>query len=101
MKNAISISDDKNTLSALLRKERAGTTITITDRGLPVARLVPPVAPGPGIPPHFIELAQRGILKLPEAEPAPGKRSSLPRPPQLAKGASAVAALLEERRTGR
>jgi prevent-host-death family protein len=101
MKDAISVSAAKNTLSALLRKVRAGTAITITDRGVPVARLVPPLAPMAGLPPRFLELAQRGILTLPEAEPASGERRHRPRPPRLSKGASAVAALLDERRTGR
>ena len=101
MKNALSVSAAKNTLSALLRKVRAGSTITITDRGVPVARLVPPVAPGPGIPPRFIELAQRGTLKLPDVEPTGEAPGDVPRPPRLANGASAVAALLDERRTCR
>jgi prevent-host-death family protein len=101
MKHAISVSAAKNTLSALLRKVRAGTTITITDRGVPVARLVPPLAPVAGLPPRFIELAQQGILKLPEVEPTPEWISDLPRAPRLGKGASAVAALVAERRTGR
>lgn len=101
MKNTIAVSVAKNTLSALLRKVRAGATITITDRGVPVARLVPPITPVAGLPPRFIELAQQGVLKLPEVEPTPEWISGLPRPPRLGKGISAVAALIAERRTGR
>jgi prevent-host-death family protein len=101
VKNAIPVSVAKNTLSALLRKVRAGATITITDRGVPVARLVPPLAPVAGLPPRFIELARQGVLKLPEVEATPEWISDLPLPPRLDKGVSAAAALVAERRTGR
>lgn len=40
MKTA-SISEAKAKLSALLDRVRAGATVTITDRGVPVAQLVP------------------------------------------------------------
>jgi prevent-host-death family protein len=98
---SVSISVAKNTLSALLRKVTAGTPITITDRGIPVARLVPPAAPVRGIPPRFIELAERGVVKLPEREPSADWDDDLPAPARVSKGASAVEALLEERRSGR
>ena len=85
--------------SLLLDPSRSAVAALL--RGVPVARLVPPVAPGPGIPTRFIELAQRGTLKLPDVEPTGEAPGDVPRPPRLAKGASAVAALLDERRTGR
>lgn len=96
----VSIAYAKNNLSALLRKVRAGQAITITDRGVPVARLVGP-APTRGIPPRFIELAQRGIVKLPDREPnTEWLKGDLPRPKGKL-GNAAVEALLEERRGGR
>ena len=98
---SVSVSVAKNTLSALLRKVTAGTAITITDRGTPVARLVPPAAQVRGIPPQFHELAERGLVKLPEREPITNWDEHLPAPPRLGKGVSAVKALLEERRTAR
>lgn len=98
---SVSVSVAKNTLSALLRRVTAGTAITITDRGTPVARLVPPATQVRGIPPRFLELAERGLVKLPEREPGSGWDQDLPSPPRLEKGTSAVEALLEERRTGR
>ncbi|MEO7501718.1 MAG: type II toxin-antitoxin system prevent-host-death family antitoxin [Gemmatimonadaceae bacterium] len=97
----MSVSVAKNTLSALLRKVAAGTPITITDRGTPVARLVPPAAQARGIPPRFLALAERGVVSLPEREPTAKWDDDLPAPPRLTKGASAVEALLEERRSGR
>jgi len=36
-----SVSEAKNSLRALLREIRGGATVVITDRGVPVARLMP------------------------------------------------------------
>lgn len=98
---AVSVSIAKNTLSALLKKVSAGAAITITDRGKPVARLVPPLAPMRGVPPRMLELAERGVVKLPERQPTAHRDDDLPPPVRLKKGVSAVEALLEERRSGR
>jgi prevent-host-death family protein len=95
----VSISVAKNTLSALIKKVRRGESITITDRGVPVARIVPP-APTAGIPAWAIELAQRGVLKLPELEPTSAWYEDLPRPRGQPSNAI-VDALIEERRSGR
>jgi len=95
---SVSVSWAKNNLSAVLREVRAGAAITITDRGLPVARLVPP-GPTRGISPAAIELAQRGLLVLPEHEATANWAKGVARP-RLKKGASAVAGLLAERESG-
>jgi prevent-host-death family protein len=95
---SVSVSDAKNNLSALLREIRGGATILITDRGVPVARLVAP-ATHRGIPPAVVEMAHQGRLMLPQRQPGT-KWLDLPRP--RAKGkASALAALLDERERGR
>jgi prevent-host-death family protein len=88
----------KNTLSALIRRIRGGTSITITDRGIPVARLVPP-ANVRGLSPAVLELAQRGLLRLPDKTLSPDWSAKLPRP-QLRKGKSAVQDVIAERRSG-
>lgn len=93
----ISVSAAKNGLSALLREVRRGRSITITDRGVPVATLSPPVT-SKGLPPRVLELARRGIVKLP-TRPLSLEWLNLPRP-KLKNGASVVAALLEERESG-
>jgi prevent-host-death family protein len=98
---SVSVSVAKNTLSALLKRVTAGTSITITDRGTPVARLLPPATQVRGIPARFLDLAERGLVKLPEREPGANWDRDLPTAPRLEKRASAVEALLEERRTGR
>lgn len=98
---SVSVSVAKNTLSALLKRVTAGTSITITDRGTPVARLLPPATQVRGIPGRFLDLAERGLVKLPEREPVANWDQDLPAAPRLDKRVSAVEALLEERRSGR
>ena len=94
----VSISEAKNNLSALLREVREGRTVTITDRGVVVARLVPP-PPTRGISPQAVDLAQRGLLILPQRAPSTDwLRAEWPR---VRGKASAVGALLDERESGR
>lgn len=62
------VTSAKNKLSALLREVRAGRTIVITDRGVPVAELRPPRA-ATGISPRWVEAAQAGRVSLPGREP--------------------------------
>src|SRR5205809_998502 len=93
-----SISAAKNRLSSLLKEVQGGASIVITDRGVPVARLVP-VKPARGIPATAITLAQQGLITLPE-QPPNARWLDLPLP-RLEGRASAVDALLEERQTGR
>lgn len=95
----VSIAYAKNNLSALLRKVRAGQVITITDRGVPVATLASPASTR-GVSPRFIELAERGLLSLPDREPtADWLRGRLPRP-NGPLGNAGVDALIDERRGG-
>jgi prevent-host-death family protein len=98
MKSA-SISETKAGLSALLDLVRAGETVTITDRGKPVARLVPAAGGTGGDDAGRVERLERaGLIRRPQrgldvdaflAEP----------PPNL--GGSVLDLLLEERRDGR
>ena len=99
MKKA-SISETKNRLSELLERVRRGETILITDRNRPVARLEPVGSARPvEVKARLDRLERAGVLRVGRgalveriiSEPAP-------RPKQ---GASAVAALLDERDTGR
>jgi len=93
-----SISSAKNRLSALIKRVQRGDSILITDRGVPVAKLVP-VRLGPGVPERIVGLAQQGLVRLPERVPDVAWLH-LPRPTPRP-GPSAVDLLLEERRTGR
>ena len=94
----VSVSEAKNSLSALLREIRGGATVVITDRGVPVARLLPTLS-GRGLPASAIDLAQQGRLILPERQPnTRWLDEPLPRPRAAA---SAVQALLDERESAR
>jgi prevent-host-death family protein len=61
---SVGIAELKNKLSSYVAYVKAGETVVIRDRNLPVARLVP-FEPGDASE-EELELAARGILKLPE-----------------------------------
>lgn len=93
-----SISQAKNRLSALIKQVQNGEPVVITDRGVPVAELVP-VRLGAGVPARILGLAQKGLVRLPEVSPDT-EWLDLPRPAPIP-GPSAVDLLLEDRREGR
>ena len=57
-----SITELKNSLSAYLRNVKAGEEVLITDRGRPIARIVP-VSPSDSIEERMDDLERRGLLK--------------------------------------
>ncbi len=90
-----SISETKATLSALLDRVRAGEEVTITDRGKPVARIVPLAATDVDWDERVERLERQGIITRPKkmldldwflSRPLPKSRESV------------LDALLEERR---
>ena len=92
------ITEAKNGLSALIDRVRAGETILITDRGVPVARLEPS-PPSDDWDAHIARLERQGLVRRGKRRPS---LEILKEPPiKLVGGASVVEALLEERRTGR
>lgn len=93
-----SISSAKNRLSALIKEVQGGEPVLITDRGVPVAKLVP-IRLGRGVPPRVLGLAQQGLARLPERAPN-AKWLELPWP-RLKPGPNPVDLLLAERREGR
>jgi prevent-host-death family protein len=99
MKKA-SITEAKNNLSALIDGLKAGSPVLIVDRGRPVARLEPVTigdeAEGDGT---LLRLVRNGLVRPRRAAPPPTLFSQPP--PRAKAGASAVDALLEERREGR
>ncbi len=93
----VTITEAKNKLSALLDRVRAGETITIVDRGRPVARLEPAVSPSQDPGGRLARLERAGLVRV-----GGGGRANpliLSRPPRAR--ASVVAALLEEREDAR
>jgi prevent-host-death family protein len=95
----VSVTEAKNGLSSLLAEVRAGETILILDRGIPVAR-IDAVRPRAGDDKGRLErLYRAGVLKPPESEfPSSILTED---PPSLGPGVSVVDALIEERREGR
>lgn len=92
------ITELKNKLSAYIDRVRAGESILVLDRGVPVARLEPAAtSDDPGG--RLARLARAGLLRG-------GRGTGVPEildsdPPKTRSGASVVEALLEERRRGR
>lgn len=93
-----SVSDAKNRLSALLAKVRRGARIVITDRGVPVAVLVP--LGSVDAPPSTSSVRLAGLVRdgLVSRRRTPLPPSILTQaPPVPARKESAVQTLLDER----
>ena len=98
MKKA-SITEAKNNLSALIDSVKSGSPILIVDRGRPVARLEPVGRPGSDDDDRLARLIREGAVRPARA---PVRRTLLTaKLPRAKKGASAVRALLDDRREGR
>jgi len=98
MKKA-SITEAKNNLSALIDRVKSGSSVLIVDRGRPVARLESAVGHLAGDEAGRLErLVRAGVVRSARV-PFPKARVAS-EPPRAAK-ASAVQALLDERRAGR
>ena len=94
-----SISETKAKLSALLDLVRAGETVTITDRGRPVARLVPAAGgDAEGDEARLQRLERAGLIRRPKRKL--DVEAFLARP-RVDLGGGVVELLLEERREGR
>lgn len=95
MKTA-TITEAKNGLSALIARVRAGESVLITDRGIPVA-VLEPVAAQIDWDERMSRLERDGIIRR-----GTGKLPlELLRNPGPSVGADVVQYLIEERRTGR
>jgi prevent-host-death family protein len=93
------ITEAKNRLSALIDQVRAGESILIVDRGTPVARLDSAISAAPDAEGRIARLERTGAVRAARKPPPIDLLST--RPPSPRPGASAVTALLEERREGR
>ena len=92
-----SVSEAKAKLSALLDRVRAGETVTITDRGIPVARIVP-LSVGASVDweARLAPLERAGLVTRGQG----GRVDALLAPPPDV-GGGVLALLLEERHSGR
>ena len=99
MKKA-SITEAKNNLSALIDGLKDGSPVLIADRGRPVARLEPALMGDDGADGGRLNrLVRDGLVRPGRAAPPDSILSS--RPPHANAGASALEALIVERREGR
>ena len=95
-----SITEAKNSLSALIDRVRQGESVIIEDRGVPVARLESVIAPGKhGSAGRAARLQRQGVLRT-ASGPLPKQVLASP-PPVPERGARLSDAVIAERREGR
>jgi prevent-host-death family protein len=90
---AVSVRDLKNRLSEHLRRVQTGVSMLVTDRGRPIAELVPLRPESLTLDQRLAQLAEAGEITLPRGE---RKRKSI-RPARV-RGRSVAETLLEDRR---
>lgn len=96
----VSITDAKNGLSALIDGLKGGSSVMIVDRGRPVARLEPvPSDSNDEQDGRISRLVREGVIRPARAALLPSLFSD--ELPRLKDDASALAALIEERRDSR
>ena len=78
MKSA-TVSKLKATLSKYLAKVKAGEEVIVTERGKPIAKMVPISHEEGAFPPHLLELARAGLVRLGSGK-LPSDFWNLPRP---------------------
>ncbi len=91
-----SISNTKAKLSELLDRVKAGETITITDRGVPVAQLVPLSGGEVDWDARLASLERRGLITRPKK--TPDMKAFLAAHPPVTFEGSVLEELLHERR---
>ncbi len=101
MKRA-TITETKNRLSALLDQVKAGETIEITDRGIPVARLIPAVSGDrDGDEGRLARLERAGIIQRGSGSRLDIERIKRPFPSGSPNPSGVLDQLLKDRREGR
>jgi len=71
----VGVRELRNGLSRYLKRIRRGETIVVTDRGKPVARIIPA-----GLPEHFANLMAEGEVSWSGRRFTPPRRPIRPRP---------------------
>jgi prevent-host-death family protein len=88
----------KASLSEYLARVKAGEEIIVTERGKPIAKIVPFGRDEAQFPPHVLELARAGLIRLGSGK-LPKGFWKMPRPADPT--GAVLKALLEEREGGR
>jgi prevent-host-death family protein len=97
MKSA-AVSKLKASLSEYLVRVKAGEEVLVTERGKPIAKIVPISSEMSDLPPHLLDLARAGLVRLGSGR-LPKGFWKMPRPKD--KEGLVLKALLEERAEGR
>ena len=92
------VSELKAKLSNYLSKVKSGEEVVVTDRGKPIAKIVPISRSDAEIAPHLLELERAGLVRIGKTS-LPDRFWRLPRPKDR-KGAVRKA-LLQEREESR
>ncbi len=92
------ITEVKNGLSAIIDRVKAGESVVVTDRGVPVA-VIEPVAGRVDVEDRLSRLERAGLVRRGRTAP-PVEMMRTPGPKLRGEGLSAVDIILEERRTG-
>ncbi len=98
MKKVAKVSELKASLSKYLARVKAGEEVVVTERGKPIAKLVPLPREEDSQLDRMNQLARRGVITLPKGK-LPEDFFDLPRPDDPE--GLVLKALLDERRTGR
>ena len=88
----------KASLSEYLARVKAGEEVIVTERGKPIAKVVPFGRDEARFPPHVLELARAGLIRLGSGK-LPKGFWKMPRPADPT--GAVLKALLEEREGGR
>lgn len=97
MKSA-TVSKLKATLSEHLARVKAGEEVIVTERGKPIAKIVPLPRDASAVAAHLLELARAGLVRIGSGR-LPDGFWKMPRPKD--RRGAALKALLEERAEGR
>jgi|ERR671931_628357 prevent-host-death family protein len=98
MATSAAVAKLKASLSEYLARVKAGEEVIVTERGRPIARLIPLARDTSATAVHLAELARTGLVRI-GSDRLSASFWKMPRP-SVPRGA-AVRALLEERREGR
>ncbi len=97
MKSA-TVSKLKAALGEYLARVKAGEEVIVTERGKPIAKIVPLGRDQAEVPTHLLEMARAGLVRLGSGKLPKGFWKM---PPPADPTGAALKALLEERESGR
>jgi prevent-host-death family protein len=97
MKTA-AVSKLKASLSEYLARVKAGEEVIVTERGKPIAKIVPLSRDQAEVPAHLLELARAGLIRLGSGK-FPKGFWTMPHPADPT--GAVLKALIEERESGR